>query len=582
MRRYPKVSSSTSVGRLFRTLTPPAAAAAAAAILTLSSVAAFANGKNARLVHNVADDSSAPTGSYYSTATTTRFMSSTNPFSSMMNDVTSSLFGGRGGGSSLDTNDRVDEAIAESSSTRPSWTDLRTTLSQLETPEERAFRDNVAKGIGMASPLNKIRLFDDATEKDIQVTFYRDSASWCPYCQKVWLALESKRIPYRVEKINMSCYGTKPSSFLRIQPGGQIPVAEIKGRVYGQSNDILMALESEFPESATKLMPDDIDDPKRMARAQELFSLERQLFSAWMGWLTGRGGGKEPFVRTLQYVDEVLQKADGPFFLGSEISLVDVQFAPFLERMAASLLYFKGFVMRDGPNEDRKRANTVYPGINAWFNAMEQLPAYQLTKSDYYTHAHDLPPQLGGCTSEAASQPYQDVIDGRSSSSWTLPLSHELDELEPGWAWAGDEPAARREAVERVSYNHEAIVKFACRGAGRRGMPPVSAPLSDPNAVPNEAVELAVDTCLRTVCSALLQYDGIEARVANEDDEKAMEDLARTIVTEGGPDFAQGVVESLGYLRDRVGVPRDMRLPAARQLRAHLNWAIGSISDVKQ
>ena len=38
------------------------------------------------------------------------------------------------------------------------------------------------------------------------------------------------------------------------------------------------------------------------------------------------------------------------------------------------------------------------------------------------------------------------------------------------------------------------------------------------------------------------------------------------------------VVASAEYLRDRVGVPRDLPYPAARQLRAHLNWLIGSLT----
>ena len=39
------------------------------------------------------------------------------------------------------------------------------------------------------------------------------------------------------------------------------------------------------------------------------------------------------------------------------------------------------------------------------------------------------------------------------------------------------------------------------------------------------------------------------------------------------------VCASAAYLRDRVGVPRDLPLPAARQLRAHLNWLIDELRN---
>lgn len=36
-------------------------------------------------------------------------------------------------------------------------------------------------------------------------------------------------------------------------------------------------------------------------------------------------------------------------------------------------------------------------------------------------------------------------------------------------------------------------------------------------------------------------------------------------------------VVSAKYMRDRIGVPRDLPYPAARQLRAHMNWFIDSL-----
>jgi glutathione S-transferase len=485
-----------------------------------------------------------------------------NPFSSFMKDMTSSLMG-----NSLPLQPQVDQILA-SVETLSSWDHVRLTLeSKMTTDNERLFRANIDKGYGVASPLHRVRLFDASNrEEDIRVVFYRDSASWCPYCQKVWLTLEEKRIPYRVEKVNMRCYGDKPASFMRMQPSGQIPVAVIDGKVYGQSNDILYVLEESFPEYKS-LKPPKGTEPK----AQELLRLERQLFSAWMYWLTSSGGARlrQEFVQVLQQVERELQST-GPFFMGKQVTTVDFMYASFLERMAASLLYYKGFVMRVAPGQA-----TDYPAVNRWFDAMETLESYQLTKSDYYTHCWDLPPQLGGCVAEPAGDIYRRTIDGErlpddSRGSWELPLEPHNGGVEPDWTWAGDEAWARREAVERLSANYNAIVRFAARGAGRKGMPPVSAPLADPNAVPSEAVIGSVDAILRIVCMALL--DGTEQHSA------ALMQTAN-IIHQGGKELQNGVVDSLAYLRDRVGVPRDMKLPAARQLRAYLNWAIEKVLD---
>jgi glutathione S-transferase len=77
----------------------------------------------------------------------------------------------------------------------------------------------------------------------------------------------------------------------------------------------------------------------------------------------------------------------GSFFLGEELSMVDLAFVPFLERMVSSLLYYKGFTIR---------GKGMFPGIDEWFQALEQRPSYLASRSDHYTHCHDLPPQLGG------------------------------------------------------------------------------------------------------------------------------------------------------------------------------------------
>ena len=89
----------------------------------------------------------------------------------------------------------------------------------------------------------RLRLFGAADESAVRVTLYRDNHAWCPYCQKVWLWLEEKRVPYRIKKVTMFCYGDKESWYKRVVPSGMLPALQLDGRVITESDDILFELE---------------------------------------------------------------------------------------------------------------------------------------------------------------------------------------------------------------------------------------------------------------------------------------------------------------------------------------------------
>lgn len=409
---------------------------------------------------------------------------------------------------------------------------------------------------GPTNPLALKRTF--GKEGPIRVKLYRDHAAWCPYCQKVWLQLEEKQIPYIMEKINMRCYGDKPKSFLSKVPSGLLPVMEIDGRVVTESVYIMNLLEELFPDRP--LMP-----PKgtaERARADQLMRLERQFFSDWLSWLCysyNARSGRKQFENTLEEICRELEINEGPFFLGNDISLVDITFTPMLERAAASLAYYKGFYMR---------GQGRYPALERWFAAMETRSTYLGTKSDYYTHCHDLPPQLGGCVMTEEGQPVAEVIDGEAPGSWRLPLPPLTATSLPEPYSPGEDPNRDKlEAAARLVGNHEAVVRFALRGPGKPGPQPVSAPLADPSAIAAMQYHEEVDQALRHVAHALLV--GVEAKQVSKE--------ALQVSSAASGCSGDQVMLAAEYLRDRVGVPRDMKYPAARQLRAHLNWMIDSL-----
>ena len=95
--------------------------------------------------------------------------------------------------------------------------------------------------------------------------------------------------------------------------------------------------------------------------------------------------------------------------------------------------------------------------------------------------------------------------------------------------------------------------------------------MADPYADPDDVARPAVDEALRIVCLAML-----DEKNADEDD--ALQRFESELASRVPSDLKEDVTASLAYLRDRVGVPRDMPLAAARHLRGYLNWAIDFLS----
>lgn len=353
---------------------------------------------------------------------------------------------------------------------------------------------------GPTSSQALLRLFG-RPEQDVRVTLYRDHHAWCPYCQKVWLWLEERRVPYRIRKVTMFCYGQKEPWYTDLVRGGMLPALELDGRLITESDRILEALEVAFG-----TLGPGMNDPDVLPLRQ----LERQLFRAWCQWLcvpsrdaSEEARGRAGFERFAERFALALGADPGPFLLG-ELGTADLVFVPYVERMSASLAYYKGYLLRER-----------HPAIDRWFAALERRSTYLGTQSDFHTHAHDLPPQMGGC--HASGTPEQRDLAGRIDiGPWPV-----LGPARPDPETSQSEPAdAAAVALARVLKHRATLL------------------------VRNPLGPHGLDRPLR--CA-----------------------LTHLITGRDGPPPAGSAV-GLRYLRDRICVPRDMPLHAARALRRSL------------
>lgn len=201
------------------------------------------------------------------------------------------------------------------------------------------------------------------------IVFY--SGWFCPFVDRVWLALEEKGIPYQYKEENPYF---KDEEFLKISPKGLVPAILTPEKTpIHESLVILEYLEEAYPSTKSLLPP--LQDPT--ARAQVRLAIDHVTKTIVPGFFKllqaqdedSRSGARAALEQSLLTFASFI-KSPGPYLAGSQLTLGDLVLAPFAYRFFI-LEKHRGFTVH---KSDEK--------LRAWISAIEKLPSYQNTRSE--------------------------------------------------------------------------------------------------------------------------------------------------------------------------------------------------------
>ncbi|CED84382.1 glutathione-s-transferase [Phaffia rhodozyma] len=155
------------------------------------------------------------------------------------------------------------------------------------------------------------------------------SGWFCPFNQRVWVALEEKGIEYEYREVNPY---HKSKDFLAINPKGLVPAIQHHGDALYESSILLEYLDDAFPETKP-LLP---SDPKKKALARiDIDYFSKKVNPAWFKLLQNQDSSQEASLRAdlVDALKELTGRVQGPFYSGDDFGFVDIAVAPFFARL---------------------------------------------------------------------------------------------------------------------------------------------------------------------------------------------------------------------------------------------------------
>lgn len=157
----------------------------------------------------------------------------------------------------------------------------------------------------------------------------------CPFCQRVLLTLEEKKVPYKLHLINLS---DKPQWFTEISPEGKVPVAKFDDKWVADSDVIVGIIEEKYPEPSLTTPP-------------QFASVGSKIFPSFVKFLKSKDpndGTEQALLEELKALDEHLKSHGGPFIAGEKITAADFSLAPKLYHLQIALEHFKQWTVPEG------------------------------------------------------------------------------------------------------------------------------------------------------------------------------------------------------------------------------------------
>jgi len=215
-------------------------------------------------------------------------------------------------------------------------------------------------------PTGEAKKTADSHSAENELKLY--GSCFCPFVHRVWISLELKGLQYQYIEVDVY---RKPKLLLDINPRGLVPA--LRHGDWGCYESTVLMEYLEDLDTGRALLP---ADPKLRAHSRLWCDhINRHIIPAFYKYLQAQEADNQvKFAGELKgHISTLVDAADqnGPFFLGKDMTFVDVQIAPWVVRLEKVLKPYRGWPDAEPGSRWEK-----------WTKAITQSEPVQKTTSD--------------------------------------------------------------------------------------------------------------------------------------------------------------------------------------------------------